>query len=154
MPTGKVNERNAHVKVRYLEKNSDIKEVQQLEWEYNWNENTMPPILKRFIPIQLFHNWYKLVEGSCVHTNLILKPVTYSHQLGDRYTGLGAQKTLFKPSFSVVFPQKIRWISDDFRMHPIISKWLTRQKCRREKQEEIEGKEETIYESVFIHLNT
>ena len=100
MPTGKVNERNAHVKVRYLEKNSDIKEVQQLEWEYNWNENTMPLILKRFIPIQLFHNWYKLVEGSCVHTNLILKPVTYSHQLGDRYTGLGGQTLAPKKHFS------------------------------------------------------
>ena len=100
MPTGKVNERNAHVKVRYLEKTFDTKEVQQLEWEYNWNENTMPPILKRFIPIQLFHNWYKLVEGSCVHTNLILKPVTYSHQLGDRYTGLGGRTLAPKKHFS------------------------------------------------------
>ena len=60
----------------------------------------MPPILKRFIPIQLFHNWYKLVEGSCVHTNLILKPVTYSHQLGDRYTGLGGQTLAPKKHFS------------------------------------------------------
>ena len=107
MPTGKVNERNAHVKVRYLEKNSDIKEVQQLEWEYNWNENTMPPILKRFIPIQLFHNWYKLVEGSCVHTNLILKPVTYSHQLETGIPAWAAKLWRPKNTFQAFFFSRI-----------------------------------------------
>ena len=42
-------------------------------------------------------------------------------------------------------------------MHLVISKWLTRQKCRQEKKvkpKDVEVKEETVYESVFIHLNT
>ena len=45
----------------------------------------------------------------------------------------------------------------DFTMHLLILKWL-RQKCRQKRktmrQEEVEAKEETVYESVFIHLNT
>ena len=47
---------------------------------------------------------------------------------------------------------------NDFTMHLIISKWLRRQKYRQRRktmrQEEIKAKEDTIYESVFIHLNT
>ena len=46
---------------------------------------------------------------------------------------------------------------NDFTMHLIISKWLRRQKCRQKRktmrQEEVEAKEETAKESVFVHLN-
>ena len=42
-------------------------------------------------------------------------------------------------------------------MHLIILKWLRRQKCRQKgktmKQEDVEAKEEILYESVFIYLN-
>ena len=41
-------------------------------------------------------------------------------------------------------------------MHLIIVKWLRRQKCRQKrktmKQKEVEAKEQSAYESVFIHL--
>ena len=33
----------------------------------------MPSIIKKFLPLQLFHNLSKLVERSCGHTNLILE---------------------------------------------------------------------------------
>ena len=42
-------------------------------------------------------------------------------------------------------------------MHLITSKWLKRQKCRQEKNNEtkdMKEKEEIFYENVFIHLNT
>ena len=43
-------------------------------------------------------------------------------------------------------------------MHLIISKWFGRKKCGQKsktmRQKEIEAKEETVYESVFIHLDT
>ena len=39
-----------------------------------------------------------------------------------------------------------------------MSKWFRSQKCRQKRkttrQEEVEAKEETVYESVFINLNT
>ena len=42
-------------------------------------------------------------------------------------------------------------------MRLIILKWLRRQKCRQErktmKQKEVEAKEESVYEGVFIHLS-
>ena len=46
----------------------------------------------------------------------------------------------------------------DFTMYLIISRWLRRQKCRQKvktmRQKEVEAKEETAYESIFMHLNT
>ena len=42
-------------------------------------------------------------------------------------------------------------------MHLIILKWLRKQKFKQKrktmKQKEAEAKEESVYESVFIHLN-
>ena len=84
-------------------------------------------------------------------------PVTYLGCFGDWYKGLGTQVlapkiTFFKFSFLVVFPQKICWSSDQWFYSVSNSKWLRRQKCRQKKktkrEEEVEVKEETVYESV------
>ena len=58
----------------------------------------------------------------------------------------GAQKTLFKFSFSVVFQQKhVEIAISDFIMHLINWKWLRIHKCRQKRKtmrrEELEAKE-------------
>ena len=82
-----------------------------------------------------------------------------SNFLGDWYTGLGAQTLAPKKQFLiflflVIFQQKI----NTFTMHLIILKWFRRQKCwkkrKKMRQLEVKAKEETVYKSVFIHLNT
>ena len=93
----------------------------------------------------------------------LMPPVTYSGLLGERYTGLGAQtgaqKKLFKFSFSVVF-QYIKYVEiaiNDFTGYLIISKWLRKPKCRKKRkkvEEKVEPKEQAVYESVSIPLNT
>ena len=90
--------------------------------------------------------------------------MTYSGCLGDRYTGLGAQTLAHKKQFSsflfqLYFNKKyVKVAINDFTMHLIISKWLRTQKCKRKKKtmwrEEVEMKKETVYKSVFIHLDT
>ena len=46
---------------------------------------------------------------------------------------------------------------NDFEMHVVISKGLRRQKCtqkrKRMRKKEVQEREETVYQSVFIHLN-
>ena len=60
--------------------------------------------------------------------------------------------------FLLCFNKKyVKVVVNDFTMHLIILKWLRRQKCRQKKKmkpKDIEAKEETVYKSVFIHLNT
>ena len=90
--------------------------------------------------------------------------MTYSRRLGDRYTSLGAQTLVPKihfPSFlfQLYLHKKYdKVVINDFTIHLIILKWFRRQTCRQKRktmrQEEVEAKEETLYESVFIHLNT
>ena len=71
----------------------------------------------------------------------------------------GAQKTPFKfPFFSCISLEKYVDIAiNDFTKHPIISKWLKRQKCKQKRKtmrtKDVETKEEIVDESVFIHLN-
>ena len=93
--------------------------------------------------------------------------VAYSVRLGDWYTSLGTQKTLFN-FFAVVFQDDfdkkyVEVAINDFTMHLIFSKWLRRQKCRQKsfseeffsmRQREVEAKKETVYWSISIHLNT
>ena len=66
--------------------------------------------------------------------------VTHPGCFGDRYTGLGAQKTLFKFSFFqlCVIKKYVDVAINDFTKYLIISKWLRRQKNadKREKQTE------------------
>ena len=94
----------------------------------------------------------------------MILPVTYSGCLGDQYTSFGAHTLAPNKHFSsflfqLYFNKKyFEVVINAFTMHLILSKWLRRQKCRQKrktmKQEEVEAKEETVYESVFIHLNT
>ena len=63
-------------------------------------------------------------------------------------------------SFFFQFCFNIKYVEvviSDFTLHLIIWKWLRRQKCgqKREKMKpkDVEAKEETVYESDFIHLN-
>ena len=88
-------------------------------------------------------------------------PATYSGCLGNQYTSLGTQtqKALFKFFSPLYFNKKyVQEEIDDFTMHLIISKWLQGQKCQQKrktmKQKEVQRKEETVYESVFINLTT
>ena len=82
---------------------------------------------------------------------------TYSGHLGGQTL---APKKLF-PSFLFQFYINKKYVEvaiNDFTIHLIISKWLRRQKCRLKRttmrQQEVEAKEETIYENDFILLNT
>ena len=75
------------------------------------------------------------------------------------YSGhLGTQKNISFYNFFYLYLNKEYVEMTDAIMHLIISKWLRRQKCRQDrktmKQKEIKTKEETVNESVFIHLNT
>ena len=75
------------------------------------------------------------------------------------YSGhLGIQKNISFYNFFYLYLNKEYVEMTDATMHLIISKWLRRQKCRQDrktmKQKEIKTKEETVNESVFIHLNT
>ena len=85
--------------------------------------------------------------------------MTYSRSLGDRCIGLGAQKNTSSFLLSVLFQQKkpVEVAINNFTMRLIISKWLIKQKCglnrKTMRQKEIKTKEETVYESIFIHLN-
>ena len=86
----------------------------------------------------------------------------YSGRLGDRHTGLDAitlapKKHFPRFLFQLYFNKKYVEVGiNGFTMHLIISKWLRKQKCRQKRktlrQEEVETKEETVYESVFIIL--
>ena len=88
--------------------------------------------------------------------------MTYSGRLGDRHTGLSAIslapiKHFPRFLFQLYFNKKYVEVGiNAFTMHLIISKWLRKQKCRQKRktlrQEEVEAKEETVYESVFIIL--
>ena len=46
---------------------------------------------------------------------------------------------------------------NDYSVYLIVSKWLRRQKFKQNRitvrQKEVEAKEETVYESVFVHLD-
>ena len=84
--------------------------------------------------------------------------MTYSGRLGDWDTSLGTKKAPVSLFFQFYFNKKyVEVVINDFTMHLIILKWLRRQKCRQKrktmKQKELEAKEESVYESVFIHLN-
>ena len=84
--------------------------------------------------------------------------MTYSSHLVDWYTSLGTKKASVSLFFQFYFNKKYVEVAiNDFTMHLIILKWLRRQKCRQKrktkKQKEVEAKEESVYESVFIHLN-
>ena len=84
--------------------------------------------------------------------------MTYSGRLGDWYTSLGTKKAPVSLFFQFYFNKKYVEVAiNDFTMHLIILKWLRRQKCRQKrktmKQKEVEAKEKSVYESVFIHLN-
>ena len=84
--------------------------------------------------------------------------MTYSGRLGDWYTSWGTKKAPVNIFFQFYFNKKYVEVAiNDFTMHPIILKWLRRQKCRQKrktmKQKELEAKEESVYESAFIHLN-
>ena len=84
------------------------------------------------------------------------------NRLGDRYTGLGTQtlapEKRFKFSQFFFYKKYFEVAITDFTMYLIISRWLRRQKCREKvktlRQKEVEAKEETAYESIFMHLNT
>ena len=65
--------------------------------------------------------------------------MTHSGHLGDCYTSVGVQKALCK-FFWVACWRKDQWFHNSSNYF--------------EMQEQGEGKEETVYESVFIHLNT
>ena len=70
-----------------------------------------------------------------------------------------AQKTIFNFFFQLYFNKKYDEVAiNDLTMHLIISKRFRRQKCRQKskaiRQKEVEAKEQTVYEKVFIHLNT
>ena len=54
--------------------------------------------------------------------------MTHPDCLRDRYTGLSAQKTLFKFAFFSCISTKV---VINFTIHPFISKWLKRQKSRK-----------------------
>ena len=45
----------------------------------------------------------------------------------------------------------------DFAMNLVVPKWLRRQKSKQKRktvrQKEVEAKEETVYEGVFIHVD-
>ena len=77
--------------------------------------------------------------------------MTYPVRLADRYTGLGAQTLAPQKSTFQIFFFSVT-------IHLIIFKWLKRQKCRQKRkimrQKDVEAKEEIVYESVFINLNT
>ena len=51
----------------------------------------------------------------------------------------------------------VELVINDFTMGLIILNWIRRQKCgqcrKKMKPKDVETKEETVYESVFIHLN-
>ena len=84
--------------------------------------------------------------------------MTYSGRLGDWCTSLGTKKAPVSLFFQFYFNKKYVEVAiNDFTMHLIILKWLRRQKCRQKrktmKQKEVEAKEKSVYESVFIHLN-
>ena len=98
-----------------------------------------------------------------------MSTVMYSGCLGDQNIVLGAQTLAPRKHFqvfffSVVFQQKniLNVAINNFTMHVIISKWLRIQKCgqKKKKHNEVETKEETVIEaneetvteSVFIHL--
>ena len=91
----------------------------------------------------------------CNHENNV-PSATYPGCLRNRCTGLGAQtlapkKHFLSFSFISCISTKVA-----IAMHLISSKWLRRQKSRREKmrQKFVEVKEEIADKSVFIHLNT
>ena len=67
-------------------------------------------------------------------------------------------KTLFKFFFSCTLTRICPITIKYFTMHLIISKLIRRQKCRQKRktirQKDVKRKEEILYESVFINLNT
>ena len=85
--------------------------------------------------------------------------------LGQQCTALGIQALVPKKHFpnflffSFVLTKKyFEAAIIDFTMHLILLKWLKRQKCRqkrkRMRQKKVEAKKQTLYKSIFIHLNT
>ena len=90
--------------------------------------------------------------------------VTDPGRLGDRYTSLGVQNLTPENTFQIFlfqlyFNKKyVEAAINDLKMHLVISKWVRRQKCRQKRKtirkKVVEVKEKTVYESVFIHLNT
>ena len=101
------------------------------------------PYLKRSITLAPFSDLFRLF-GRLIYR--------FGHTDSD------AQNVFSSFLFSVVFQQKISWSSDnDYSVYLIVSKWLRRQKFKQNRitvrQKEVEAKEETVYESVFIHLD-
>ena len=89
--------------------------------------------------------------------------MTYSGRLGDRYAALGSQSLATKNTFQVFCfscistKNTFEVASSDFTMHLIIRNGLEDRNADKRKairQEELEAKEETVYESDFIYLNT
>ena len=61
--------------------------------------------------------------------------------------------------FELYFNKKYVAVAiNDFTMHLITSKWPKRQKCRQMRktvrQKKVVAKDEMVYKSVFIHINT
>ena len=84
----------------------------------------------------------------------------YSGCLGGQYIGLGVQTLALKKTLKVFFfrlyfnKKYIEVAINDLTMHLIISKWFRSQKCRlKRKTTRPEEVEETVYKSVFTHLN-
>ena len=92
------------------------------------------------------------------------RPVTYSGRLGDWYTGWGTQTLAPKKHFLSFFfhlhfnKKHVEVVINDLAVHLIILKWLRRQKHTQKKkswkQQQVQGKEETVNKIVFIHFNT
>ena len=86
----------------------------------------------------------------------------YSGHLGDQYSHLAPKFWYQKNNFKVLFFQlhfnkKYNEVGiNDFIMHLLILKWLTRQKCRLKRksmrQKDVETKDKIIFESVFIYF--
>ena len=84
--------------------------------------------------------------------------VAYPERLGDHNTSLCAETMMANFSFFSCISVKICWTTiNDFTIHLIISKSLSRQKWRQKKktmwQKDVKAKKKIGYKSVFIHLN-
>lgn len=121
-----------------------------------------------FSSLDYFHQglaWNSLFGKCITELMLVIDPtVMHSRFLEDQYTGLRTQTSAPKKHFSsfpfpVVFQQELCWsevVISHSTMH--FFERLRWQKCRQKrktiKQKDVKVKEETVYKSLSIHLDS